>query len=101
LPRATAVAFSIVEQTANHDLAELLVAREQPIEWFELAQGIRPKRFTHVFKDKSFEPIPQSARFSRNCIQFAWNGAPPESAQCFVGYQFGLFEPHEKVFART
>jgi hypothetical protein len=42
----------------SHDLTERLVARQQLIERFELAQRSRLKRSTHVLVDKRSEPIP-------------------------------------------
>jgi hypothetical protein len=85
------------ESIMNHDLTELLVARQQLIEWFELAQCTALERPTHVFVDKRFEPIPQGARLRRNCIQLTGNRVLPQSVQHVARYQSSLPEPSTAV----
>src|SRR5258708_1389328 len=84
----------------NHDLTELLFARQQLIEGFELTERAGLKRSTHVFVDKRFEPISQGARLRCNRIKLIGNSAFPESVQHLVGYQSSLLDPREKIFPR-
>jgi hypothetical protein len=92
--------FWIVKPIANHDLTELFVARQQLIQWFELAQRVPLERSTHILVDKRLEPISQCARLRRDGIELTRNCALPQSVQNVIGYQFSLLEPREKVFSR-
>jgi hypothetical protein len=65
----------LLASIANHDLTELLVARQELIERFELAQRVRRKRAAHVLVDKRLEPIPERARLRRNRIELTGNDA--------------------------
>jgi hypothetical protein len=79
----------------DHDLTERLVAREELVERFQLAQSGRLERSTHMFVNKQFEPIPQRTRLRRNAVKFAWDGALLRSGQHIARHQSSLFEPRE------
>src|SRR5713101_4989126 len=92
--------FLIVAPTANNDLAEFFVARQQLIERAELAQGVPLERPAPVFVDKRLEPIAQRTRLCRNGIELTGNGVLPQSVQDVVRHHSSLPEPGEKVFPR-
>jgi len=86
---------------ADHDLTELLVARQQLIERPELAQRVRRKRPAHVLVDKRLEPIPQGARLRRDRIELTGNTSPAQGVQHVVGNQSSLLEPRQQVLPRS
>lgn len=83
-----------------HDLTELVVARQQLIEAFELAHGVGLDWSAHMFVDKWFEPISQRARLRRNGIELAGKSAFPKRVQRVVRHQSSLLQPREKIFTR-
>ena len=82
--------FLMVRRITNHDLAKLLVARQQLIKRFQFTQSGWFERSAHVFVDKWFEPIPERACLRRNAIKLTRDSALSESTQYVIGHQSGL-----------
>ena len=72
---------------ARHDLAELVVTRQQLVERLELPQRIRLEWPTHMLVDEGLEPIPQGARLRGDGIELLiitlWESM--ESVRKFAG----------------
>ena len=65
--------FLMIEPLRNHDLAKLLIARQQLIERFQFTQSGWFQRSAHVFVDKGSEPIPERACLRRNAVKLTRN----------------------------
>jgi len=85
-----------VAAITNHDLTELLVARQDMIDGSQLLQCARSKRLTQVAMDKLAKPFAQRARLARDRVQLAGNGIRSQVGPDRIGDKFRLSQPVQK-----